>query len=160
MSLQCSICPVVVKTSKSLTYHTKKYHPEKCGFPCSQCDERFINKSGLERHENLAHGEGGILCVICKRILSSGQALKKHIEHVHPRDGRNDCKKCDFKASNPVELRSHEHNVHTLGQTYKCEECSFVTIKPDVLKTHVKKAHGCENQCPACGKNYTRQVMK
>ena len=159
MSFQCAYCPFMAKHNKSLTMHTKKYHPEECRFACSQCDEKFLQKSSLDRHENLVHGDSGFSCDICMRKLCSGQALKKHIAQIHPTDGRNDCKKCHFKASNSRELRSHVDNVHEAGNSYKCEYCGFATRKPQVLVTHIKKAHGCENKCPACDKNYTSQGL-
>ena len=160
MSRQCEYCPFVAslnKSSTSLTSHVKRYHKEECRFRCSQCDEKFLQKRSLDRHENLAHGNGGFPCEICERNLCSEQALKKHLDRIHPTDGSNDCKKCEFKASNSIELRSHVDNVHDTGGKYSCQKCSFITAKQTVLKTHVKKAHQTENQCPACGKNYTSQ---
>ena len=77
---------------------------------CHLCHKRYSREDHLLSHMKSVHGEKGE-CSICSKILSSPQALKRHML-THSSDRSFDCTLCPKTFKRADTLRHHERTVH------------------------------------------------
>lgn len=64
-------------------------------------------------------------CVKCGRVLSSKQALKRHLNRKNPCDKRYICDRCNQEFNNNKSLIKHVNRKNPCSTQYKCEHCKF-----------------------------------
>ena len=84
--VECDICNLTFKTTKSLRSHNEKVHAGKVLYQCSECGKGLMSKEGIEKHK-LQHGDESekLKCEHegCKVTFSRKQSLKKHMKQFH-----------------------------------------------------------------------------
>lgn len=132
----CPYCPFTAKSKNPSTmhYHIKKHEGIK-NYKCAECDQSFIQRSGLTQHIALIHSDclsGEIKCPYCSVCTARTKAnLFIHIGRVHgdgwiPRvSGSGPCV-CD--GCGKVCQSSGAYYYHAV----KCFECPEY---PENLKT-------------------------
>ena len=77
----CGTCDKHFKLKVALLHHKKKKHSKPKLHKCETCDKTFTYRA-LINHQRNVHEENDkkpVLCIICKKILSTNDKLKRHI---------------------------------------------------------------------------------
>lgn len=96
------------------------------------------------KHAEVAHGDKRSLseqqrhqCNICAKLLSSGSALRQHIQRHTAQPVQ--CPQCDKMAPNTHALRCHVKAVHE-HQTFECQFCAKMFKSAMALKVRRGRA--------------------
>ncbi|TGZ36935.1 Zinc finger protein [Temnothorax longispinosus] len=84
------------------------------------------------------HKSNSVACEICRRHLSSKEALEKHRKIVHFHD--YDCDTCHKKLKSKQKLR--EHIISHLESKFKCPKCPKMYKSKQNLNEHLLKHEG------------------
>ena len=112
-------------------------------FKCPECKAVFKFEGKLKQHTSIVHNPGkntGNACEHCENLLSSAQALKRHIK-THLK-----CKVCKKEFDSIAETNSHMKS-HTT-----CNICNY-DFKTN-FKRHMKDIHG-----ETCGDKSARSKL-
>ena len=96
---------------------------------CSTCFKIFATKFARKRHEQGAHKESSIKCLVCSRTFQSANSLQKHTDvyHTHP------------------------------TSSFQCSLCEKILSTGEILKRHLDTVHGENNfECHKYGKKFSR----
>ncbi|KAH1018146.1 hypothetical protein HUJ05_005962 [Dendroctonus ponderosae] len=157
--VDCALCRFVAVSSRSLSAHITRVHPEVKGKWCSKCNQPFED---LQEHHSEAHRED-LKCPFCSRIQSN---MGHFVEHLASHSGER-LHKCPQCSKSFISLRhlqahkmSHEKVKPPLNQ--RTEEpqnyCKTCEKKVRSLAHHSRKYHGANaidpkmKLCPYCGK--------
>uniref|UniRef100_A0AAR5PRS2 Protein krueppel n=1 Tax=Dendroctonus ponderosae TaxID=77166 RepID=A0AAR5PRS2_DENPD len=157
--VDCALCRFVAVSSRSLSTHITRVHPEVKGKWCSKCNQPFED---LQEHIFEAHRED-LKCPFCSRIQSN---MGHFVEHLASHSGER-LHKCPQCSKSFISLRhlqahkmSHEKakpslNQRTVEPQNYCKTCEK---KVRSLAHHSRKYHGANaidpkmKLCPYCGK--------
>jgi len=136
----CELCGKRFRDEFNLSRHMKRNHQHLTFFKCPFCSYRSARRYNLLRHaesnhdKNLLDGDFGFIqCDVCKKLLSTLQALKKHsIKHQAISLGYN-CPVC-----------SHVMSENHLCK-FNCTACGRTFISRTLLKKHMKIHAKVEN---------------
>ena len=154
----CQLCSKTFGQITSLNYHIKNVHKEiddlnksekqpstsknyqgKCGkFPCSLCNNQYIN----HRMENHTGSKScGFKCCSCEKAFSGSQGLKLHINNVH--EGKGKRESCNLCGKSCNKLQKHIEIFHNDSDQKACYLCgqSFDTFEKHINEFH-KKSEG------------------
>ncbi|KAG8242406.1 hypothetical protein J6590_066909 [Homalodisca vitripennis] len=160
--VECKICQKLLNGPDRLKIHVKAWHldcDEDFGSACPICGKLFQNKN-LKRHLEIHDAE--CLCDVCGISVRGKSAMRKHMQHVHPKSGKCVCKYCNEEFDNGLSLLKHKKKVHSLRSNPRpvyCEICGKVYKSSTVLKTH-KAIHSNEKpyKCQTCGASFKQKV--
>lgn len=166
---KCKKCAKIFSFRSSLVSHSKI-----CGLPknlkpsskllrCDHCNYKTITKRNLSNHMKVKHLPGYLdanQCVNCKKIFSTQQYFKKHLQICGQTNVRVDflkrfsCDLCDYKAKLKSILSYHIQARH-LPQDHeknKCSKCKKSFSWKSNLSQHLK----------ICGrpKDFKRLIMR
>ena len=113
-------------------------------FPCTQCDEKFKNRSTLKEHKLSKHPRVKLSCHYCEQEFKKQFNLSLHIRKNHEKstneEGRFVCPHCQETYRFRQSLRHHTRSRHQ-GLKYNCEHCEEEFSRQSTLKSHKKKCH-------------------
>ncbi|KAJ6635765.1 Zinc finger protein [Pseudolycoriella hygida] len=156
----CKICKVPakgVRLARHMQVH--KYGKFKC------CNIRFT-VSSLIWHQKRVHPEINFSllarqCNICKAILASPIALRKHVK-VHE-IGTLKCEICNIKFT-PVSLMIHDRKFHPeLQRSFgkqKCEVCKVTCYNRAEIESHVEMHKTGKFNCESCNISFTEKALE
>jgi predicted RNA-binding Zn-ribbon protein involved in translation (DUF1610 family) len=78
---ECTICSKSFKQRGDLRAHVKR-HQIGAPYKCDRCDFETFSEEGLTKHLKL-HTNQNYVCHICKKIVSRGNNLSRHLKDVH-----------------------------------------------------------------------------
>lgn len=106
----CSICGRQLATARALKVHTTTHTGNK-PYPCTKCNQSFINKNVLDRHMRF-HGVSIAVfkCHVCFRQLSTETSLKSHLKRLH--NPNVFCELCKLEFPDREVLRHHLTTAH------------------------------------------------
>jgi len=119
-NIQCDICKLMFKNSKTLYYHKKRSHdPTNKIHICYQCGKSYTDSHHLNRHME-SHGQKTSFCKTCGKAFQSEQKVKAHVRKVHEKWRRSDeaekpCALCDKKFPNYGSMKRHLKDVHKMS---------------------------------------------
>ena len=135
----CDICSHKAPTKQFLKDHFLALHKDMEPFRCKKrkCQYKCFSREKLDYHFKTKHP---IVheCELCKAVLSTGQALRLHMQGVHEQV-RVQCEQCTFTCS-PSYLKIHIESKHE-GKLYYCDMCEHTTHKKILLKRHIQAMH-------------------
>ena len=119
-NIQCDICKLMFKNTKTLYYHKKRSHdPSNKIHICYQCGKSYTDSHHLNRHME-SHGQKSSYCKTCGKAFQSEQKVKAHVRKVHEKWRRADdtekpCVLCDKKFPNFGSMKRHLKDVHKMS---------------------------------------------
>nr|CAI5857394.1 unnamed protein product [Callosobruchus analis] len=177
---KCDMCDSKFKTKSTLKVHEKRVHLKKmekfcqhCGegfildcelrehqrikhdkilYSCSDCDKKFVSKSGLWLHlEN--HRDSQYTCSFCTKIFKFRRQLRRHV--CKQKDSKKYvCDRCGKELTSKKAMKNHI-NMHKYGaMKYICDRCSKVLTSKKALKDHVNAHDGIKPyKCDVCSES-------
>ena len=129
----CSFCERILHSGAHLEAHIKRCHGEHClktenCVTCRVCEEKFVNKSALDKHTREAHSSSHLECAKCGKYFVTEKEVEEHmLIHVDEENfvkeitSRIDAvlnKKCDNEIKEPSKMgklknQKKEHTVST-----------------------------------------------
>ena len=104
-------------------------------FQCPECNAEFVKEGKLKQHTSAVHHQNknpGNACHYCENLLSSAQALQRHIK-THLK-----CKSCKKEFDSIAETNNHM-KIHST-----CHICNY-DFKSN-LNRHMKDIHGLSSK--------------
>ncbi|XP_063631878.1 gastrula zinc finger protein xFG20-1-like [Cydia splendana] len=153
----CQICGLKFETLGSLERHMNGHFRN---YICDECGAGFVTSYRLKMHMKTMHVEGTFQCETCKKVFSSHQKHKSHVDTVHKMIKRFKCTKCSERFTDY--FKRHQHLVEKHGQAelqYKCNVCDKVYARRYMLSRHMKRDHLEERyfQCEICSNKFFAQ---
>ena len=142
----CDMCGHASPTPKNLIDHKNHVHYKVYDFVCHICAQPKRNKTTLDEHMIIAHGQGErkFKCDRCDKSFVRSLMLRKHIESHHERKTLYQCEQCPKTFWMKDYLKTHVRMMHDKIRPHKCDICQqgFV-YKRDVVshKKHVHNIH-------------------
>ena len=97
-----------VSHNGDLKKHKLKKH-EGVSYPCSECDMKYADKTGLRRHLIQKHEGVKYGCDHCDYSATRVETLKNHVAIRHDYGQQNYfCKQCDFQGKTRQHVQSHQ----------------------------------------------------
>jgi len=111
----CPHCPFTAKAKNPSTMHYHlKAHSGETKYACTQCDKKFIQKSGLTQHMAQVHVDDGCsnsdtqkkiqtcwTCTLCQHVAKTKANMMIHIGRIHGKGWipplNDGCSKCSKK---------------------------------------------------------------
>ncbi|XP_039762264.1 zinc finger protein 569-like [Pararge aegeria] len=158
---ECQVCGFNFETFGSIERHMN-VHYRNC--VCSQCGTGFVTKYRLKVHIKSMHIGGTFPCDICKKVYTTQQKHKNHVDTVHKMVKRFKCPKCPERFTEYFRRQKHLVEIHGVAPLrYKCNVCDKAFERRYTLSRHMKRDHLEERdfQCQLCAyKCFTNVELK
>ena len=140
----CSYCTESFFQIQDLRNHLKMTHDKLV--PSQQCPicldgATFVPESKIRSHIQTEHRTAKFTCDICKRNLSTNNALEKHIKQIHSsKKTKYTCEVCekDYYARHAFDNHVAKHNGEP---TFQCQQCSKKCYTALYLRRHELDNH-------------------
>lgn len=109
--LKCQACDRVFQNQRKLSSHTKRDHLMERPHKCEECEMRFFNKGGLQRHMAKHTGLRLFQCDVCFKSYGRKNTLREHMR-IHADDRRFSCGHCGQAFVQKCSWRSHMRSKH------------------------------------------------
>ncbi|XP_063836920.1 gastrula zinc finger protein XlCGF26.1-like isoform X1 [Ostrinia nubilalis] len=158
---ECQMCGFSFETFGSIERHMNVHFRN---YVCKDCGTGFVTKYRLKVHSKSMHVGGSFPCDICKKVFTTQQKQKNHVDTVHKMVKRFKCTKCPERFSEYFRRQKHmveEHGVAPLQ--YKCNVCEKSFDRRYTLSRHMKRDHLEERdfQCTLCSyKCFTNNELR
>lgn len=158
---ECQMCGFNFETFGSIERHMNVHFRN---YVCKDCGTGFVTKYRLKVHSKSMHVGGNFPCDICKKVFTTQQKQKNHVDTVHKMVKRFKCTKCPERFSEYFRRQKHmveEHGVAPLQ--YKCNVCDKSFDRRYTLSRHMKRDHLEERdfQCHLCSyKCFTNNELR
>lgn len=158
--LECTHCPLQVRTELELDKHLRNIHAEEKPFVCNHCTHRFNKKSNMVKHMRMVHEKQRPFgCDECAKAFSDKRDLAAHVDSIHRGLKPFECNYCDYKCARKKNLKVHIINIHgekgvrPMKPSYECGQCGHVAKHRRLLEQHIRSVHEItvkEFQCGLC----------
>ena len=150
MAFECDECSESYSLRKNLLRHKRHKHGNPQVFTCKHCVYTTFKKENLEQHVRSQHEKIREICETCGNSFSDKSHLNRHVKMIHGEAVQGTKRKATealvkpskkisteavkelkcgicLKEFNEVKnLNKHLRNVHG-EKTLKCENCSYTT---------------------------------
>ncbi|XP_052757218.1 zinc finger protein 808-like [Galleria mellonella] len=147
---ECQICGFNFETFGSIERHMNVHFRN---YVCQDCGTGFVTKYRLKVHSKSMHAGGNFPCDICKKVFTTHQKQKNHVDAVHKMVKRFKCTRCPERFSEYFKRQKHMVEVHGVAPLqYKCNVCDKSFDRRYTLSRHMKRDHLEERdfQCQLC----------
>ncbi|KAM3955990.1 LOW QUALITY PROTEIN: zinc finger protein 711 [Aphomia sociella] len=112
-------------------------------YMCSDCGQKFANKTRLRDHINWEHLKNFVhTCTICQKVFKSHTSLYLHKQVVHQKGhAEHLCDHCGKPFPNQAKLRSHMTALHSGAAPYRCVSCPARFSWHSCLSRHQRRVH-------------------
>ena len=150
MAFECDDCSASYSLRKNLLRHKRLMHGNPQEFTCQHCVYKTIKKENLEQHVRSQHEKIKKICESCGKSFSDKSTLNRHLKMFHGEAVQGTKRKASEPLVNPSKkisselakemkcgvclkefmevknLNKHVRNVHG-EKTLKCNNCSYTT---------------------------------
>ncbi|XP_055322707.1 zinc finger protein 423-like [Sitodiplosis mosellana] len=150
IGFNCRYCHFIFWTKEQLNEHQLNRHSEHLQdtyLLCSLCFSSFNNLAALRSHNTTRHFEFDLdghafQCKICRIVLFSMDAIRFHMQELHPQLQSMCCAKrnCMKVVANEEELRTHWAAQHT-KTVFQCLECFRMFERREYVENHMAVTH-------------------
>ncbi|XP_041968146.1 zinc finger protein 287-like isoform X2 [Aricia agestis] len=158
---ECQVCGFNFETFGSIERHMNIHYRN---YVCNLCGTGFITKYRLKVHNKSMHTGGNYPCEICKKVYTTHQKHKNHVDTVHRMIKRFKCPKCSERFSEYFRRQKHLVEVHGLAPLkYRCNVCDKTFDRRYTLSRHMKRDHLDERdfECQICSyKCFTKNELR
>ncbi|XP_059056425.1 zinc finger protein 431-like [Achroia grisella] len=158
---ECQICGFNFETFGSIERHMNVHFRN---YVCQDCGTGFVTKYRLKVHCKSMHVGGNFPCEICKKVFTTHQKQKNHVDAVHKMVKRFKCTRCPERFSEYFKRQKHMVEVHGVAPLqYKCNVCDKSFDRRYTLSRHMKRDHLEERdfQCQLCAyKCFTNNELR
>jgi methionyl-tRNA synthetase len=157
LDLFCRRCSQLFASGKEKAVHDCQPADR---WQCDQCIKSYRSKTELASHVDIVHRGRRFPCPQCPTavLLSSAQALKRHVRLVHEtRVKALRCSVCGKAFKDRQTLRGHERTHDTSQRSDPCAQCGKVLSSRGALREHVKTVHNkgsFRHTCEDCGQSF------
>ncbi|XP_073964230.1 zinc finger protein 639-like [Choristoneura fumiferana] len=147
---ECQLCGFSFETFGSIERHMNTHFRN---YVCKDCGTGFVTKYRLKVHIKSMHVGGSYPCEICKKVYTTYQKYKNHVDTVHNMVKRFKCPKCPERFSEYFRRQKHLVEIHNVAPLqYKCNVCDKSFDRRYTLSRHMKRDHLEERdfQCQLC----------
>ncbi|CAH0403861.1 unnamed protein product [Chilo suppressalis] len=158
---ECQMCGFNFETFGSIERHMNVHFRN---YVCKDCGTGFVTRYRLKVHVKSMHVGGSFPCEICKKVFTTQQKHKNHVNTVHNMVKRFKCTICPERFSEYFRRQKHmvqQHGVAPLQ--YKCNVCDKSFDRRYTLSRHMKRDHLEERdyQCHLCSyKCFTNNELR
>ncbi|XP_052748250.1 zinc finger protein 431-like isoform X2 [Galleria mellonella] len=127
-----------------MTISKKHITEDEFKYMCSDCGQKFANKTQLRDHINWEHLKNYVhKCPLCQKVFKTHTSLYCHNQVVHQK-GHAEllCDHCGKHFANNAKLRTHITAIHSQQSPYRCGSCSARFKWHSCLSRHLKRIHG------------------
>ncbi|CAH0403085.1 unnamed protein product [Chilo suppressalis] len=126
----------------------------KAAYKCEDCYRGFSQKSMLDRHIPLRHGEaaGSLSCRFCKMRFKAAHYLNKHMRQHFT---KYECLRCNLVCN--LENSALFHEEYHNGVIRKCTHCDKEFRHLSTFYTHLR-THRSKHMCSLCGESFVSQL--
>ncbi|QQP35494.1 Uncharacterized protein FKW44_023736 [Caligus rogercresseyi] len=132
----CSECGEKFANRSSLTQHMKTVHAASCPFKCLECGACFTRRESYEQHSHDKNKPRNFLCTICGKTFAR-RSIRNFHEKAHKGDKKYECSYCPKKFLTNQRKYKHER-THTGEKPYQCTECGRQFTQSHHLVTHAR----------------------
>lgn len=141
---------------------TKRAFPIECfrGY----CAEVFDSWRAMLYHALWYHAKtvkNAFQCHLCRKIFSTKQQLRKHMDTVHSCHIRFQCpmRECAKIFTQKSNLTTHINALHTKYNAFNCFKCPMKFYRRDSLRHHLASKHGEGHSfcCSLCSLTFARK---
>ena len=98
--------------SDTLKKHVLTIHEGVKPFKCKICEDRFADKSGMNRHVKSAHEGKKFECQLCYKLFSAKYTLNGHILSVHEKKTPYKCMHCEKEFAYKKKFNLHVKKLY------------------------------------------------
>ncbi|CAG4958691.1 unnamed protein product [Colias eurytheme] len=158
---ECQLCGFTFESFGSIERHMNVHYRN---YVCKECGTGFVTKNRLQWHTNKIHVGGNYPCEVCKKVFTTQQTHKNHVDTVHKMVKRFKCPHCSERFSEYYSRQKHLVEVHDGPPLqYKCNVCDKSFDRRFMLSKHLKRVHLGERdyQCQMCAyKCFTKNELR
>ncbi|XP_047518857.1 zinc finger protein 431-like isoform X1 [Pieris napi] len=158
---ECQMCGFTFETFGSIERHMNVHFRN---YVCKECGTGFVTKYRLKVHTKSMHVGGSYPCEICKKVFTTQQKHKNHVDAVHKLVKRFKCPHCPERFSEYFKRQKHIVEIHDGPPLqYKCNVCDKSFDRRYTLSRHMKRDHLEERdfQCQLCAyKCFTKNELR
>ncbi|XP_055372205.1 zinc finger protein 236-like [Condylostylus longicornis] len=112
---------------------------------CTHCNKIFQNKSVLNRHLQSHLSLKPHQCKICDQRFTQKSSLERHQLTIHNKEKNFKCRKCNLKFSQKYNVEIHMQRAHLAKkkgvEKHSCPNCSCEFSKLNSLNRHISQIH-------------------
>ena len=161
--IYCTKCNEVFRSTDELTAHEKECFKGR-RYKCTDnsCSKMFSQKSLMHQHYKAVHLNDPFLCSFCQEPFVYKKSLEKHenTQHQTKKVFKYNCKMCPKQTDDCTEFQIHM-NRHTNVKPYKCNICESSYFSQSQLTAHLRTScNALSNdkfECSVCGKKLSTE---